>query len=362
MKKIFYAACSVILLLSLPSTSKSSSMNYESGYESGSESEASHAPRFFAVHSFNLNPSTPESSSHLMSWAQAQKDKRRALKGPKVSKNYSDLPQKMDLLKNCPPVDDQGNLGSCTAHAISAAVRMEQKSLSLPDLPISRLFLYFNARSVGHTQQEDSGASIADAVRAITYGIPPESLYPYDDRLSGPFKNMPDPAVYEQGIKLIKSSGIQYRSVPQDEEKMMRVLANQEEPIVFGALVFDSLVSRETARTGIMKMPTLNEDPQGGHALLILGYDNRSVLEDNRTPNPLYRHFFVRNSWSAKWGQKGYFWMPFDFVLNPNYAFDFWRVSNITGVVPKFSMESSQSEKIEKRKNKIIKILDKHKI
>ena len=52
------------------------------------------------------------------------------------------------------------------------------------------------------------------------------------------------------------------------------------------------------ARTGILNLPTQQEQMLGGHAVLIVGYKDDT------------RQFIVRNSWSANWGLSGYFLMP----------------------------------------------------
>jgi hypothetical protein len=97
------------------------------------------------------------------------------------------LPPKKDLTGQCPPVYDQGELGSCTANAIGAAHQFEQmKQLALQRtcsaagepkkapqqsklatgqafVP-SRLFIYYNERVILGTVNEDSGAMTCRAV------------------------------------------------------------------------------------------------------------------------------------------------------------------------------------------------------
>jgi C1A family cysteine protease len=66
-------------------------------------------------------------------------------------------------------------------------------------------------------------------------------------------------------------------------------------------------------------MPAKTEKSLGGHAVLIVGYDDAK------------RQFRVRNSWGPSWGLKGYFLMPYDYVVNPNLASDFWVLQQISG-------------------------------
>src|SRR5208283_5132068 len=72
----------------------------------------------------------------------------------------SQLPSQVDLRNQCPPVYDQGELGSCTANAIAAAMEFERIKQNLPDFLPSRLFIYYNERVIEGTVNSDGGAQI----------------------------------------------------------------------------------------------------------------------------------------------------------------------------------------------------------
>jgi len=76
------------------------------------------------------------------------------------------LPAKVDLRPQCPPVYDQGQLGSCTANAIGAAIEFDRRKQKLANFTPSRLFIYYNERAIEHTIDSDSGAQFAMASRA----------------------------------------------------------------------------------------------------------------------------------------------------------------------------------------------------
>src|SRR5512135_1840875 len=75
------------------------------------------------------------------------------------------LPTSVDLRSSCPPVYDQGDLGSCTAQAIAASIEYSHWLQSMPDFMPSRLFIYYNERVLEHSVSSDSGASIRDGMK-----------------------------------------------------------------------------------------------------------------------------------------------------------------------------------------------------
>src|SRR5215510_6651839 len=92
------------------------------------------------------------------------------------------LPTSIDLTSKCPPVYDQGQLGSCTGNAIAAAVQFAREKQKLqPDFVPSRLFIYYGERVIEGSVESDSGAQIRDGIKVVAkLGAPPESDWPYD--------------------------------------------------------------------------------------------------------------------------------------------------------------------------------------
>lgn len=218
------------------------------------------------------------------------------------------LPQKVDLRPEMPPVYDQGELGSCTANAGGAAFaythKKEQKLLFMP----SRLFIYYNTRMLDGTTNYDAGSTIRATIKSLAkYGAAQEILWPYNiDR----FKVKPGVRVYSDGRKNLVT---QYLSVPQTEAGIKTSLA-QGFPVVFGFSVYESFETTEVSETGIVNMPSVEESLLGGHAVLIVGYDDSK------------KQFIVRNSWGEGWGDKGYFYMPYQYVLTHELSGDFWTI------------------------------------
>lgn len=214
----------------------------------------------------------------------------------------------VDLSTKCPPVYDQGELGSCTANAIAAALDFDRLKQGKPLLTPSRLFIYFNERTMEGTVDQDAGAMIRDGIKSVAkQGACPESAWPYD---VSKFTKKPTKACYDAALRY---QALSYMRVNRDLNAFMQCLADGF-PIVIGFTVYTSFMSDTVAKTGILPMPQRGEQVEGGHAVLIVGYDSRT------------RRFLVRNSWGPDWGLKGYFWMPFAYITNPNLSDDFWTI------------------------------------
>src|SRR5437588_480945 len=113
-------------------------------------------------------------------WVRDLPDQRDHLYAAPVTA-LTDLPPSADLRAQCPPVYDQGQLGSCTANAIGAAIEFDLKKQSLADATPSRLFIYYNERAIEGSVGSDSGAQIRDGIKTVVReGFCPESEWPYD--------------------------------------------------------------------------------------------------------------------------------------------------------------------------------------
>src|SRR5204862_5198890 len=112
------------------------------------------------------------------------------------------LPARIDLRKQCPPVYDQGQLGSCTANAIGGAIEFDQMKEKLPQIFIpSRLFIYYNERVIEGTVNTDAGAMLRDGIKTVAnQGACPEPVWPY---LIDKFKSKPSATCYKEAVKHI---------------------------------------------------------------------------------------------------------------------------------------------------------------
>jgi C1A family cysteine protease len=242
------------------------------------------------------------------------------------------LPHSVDLRQAMPPVYNQGELGSCTANAIAAAIDYEHGRNQRPFINPSRLFIYYFERRLEGTIESDAGAEIRDGIKVVNAdGVPPESLWPYDITK---FRERPAQAILHEAKS---HQALKYLRLAEDGQSFhYRHALAQGFPVIFGFTVYDSFEGKEIARSGLMRSPDFDrENVRGGHAVLGVGYFTNDVLTTffSDLPNgtrleadPGGGYAIVRNSWATDWGIDGYFFMPFSFLFNTNLATDFWTI------------------------------------
>ncbi|MDN5845389.1 MAG: C1 family peptidase [Candidatus Nitrosocosmicus sp.] len=207
-------------------------------------------------------------------------------------------------------------VGNSVATVFESGLRIQQVSKDNMFIP-SRLFIYYNARKIRGIEKEDQGAVIRDAFKSINNeGVVSEQRkHLGTERGYWPFDPMkvnvkPDPELYK---KALDHQVLEYKRIPQSLEQLKGCLA-QGYPFVFGFQVYESFYSDLTEDTGIANLPKQGEEYKGGHAVVAVGYSD------------IENRFICVNSWGKEWGNKGYFTMPYDYLLNSDLAMDFWSV------------------------------------
>jgi len=246
-------------------------------------------------HSFGWPPSVPDIRDYPMALAAAP----------------ASLPAMVDIRPQMPVIGDQGQLGSCTAWASLAAYRYELDRQKLADFDPSELAQYYWTRALEGTTASDAGATIRDAIKSISKtGVATEKAWPYN---VAKFSQSP-PAAAKQAAH--HHLALQYQSVPQNLTALKTALASGF-PVVFGISVYASFESDVVAHTGVVPMPSASEDFLGGHALVLVGYDDAK------------QRFTVRNSWGSGFGDHGYVYLPYAYVTSPQLASDFWIIKKV---------------------------------
>jgi C1A family cysteine protease len=220
------------------------------------------------------------------------------------------LPSSADLSTSAsmPPIYDQGQLGSCTGNAIAGAIDYDNHKITGSFWTPSRLWIYYQERVIEGTVAQDAGGQIRDGMKSVAQlGVCPETAWPY---VTTDFAEAPPRKDYK---KALKDRVLRYEVVTQELFALKSVLAAGT-PVVFGFTVYESFESAAVAKSGIVPMPAPSEKVVGGHAVVLVGYNDAAD------------RFLVRNSWGPGWGQKGYFEMPYLYVTSGSLASDFWVV------------------------------------
>jgi len=258
----------------------------------------------------NYYSTTTPPKYHKFGWKPDLPDHRdKVLKFPRLKKNLSaQLPSKVDLRDECPPVYDQKELGSCTAHTIATAYQFCEKD-NKDNFRPSRLFIYYNERTANDNVDKDAGSSIRDGIKSLNRdGVCSESTWKYDITK---FRDKPTKECFQEAVG---HQSLEYQRILQCSAQLKQAL-NTGFPIIFGMSVFDSFISDEVAQTGMVPMPKDDEKHHGGHAVLLVGYDDEESV------------WICRNSFGEKWGDKGHFYLPYEFLLkDKKYATDFWMI------------------------------------
>lgn len=246
---------------------------------------------------------------HTIGWKKDPEDKRD------YRYKFSAAPRTfvpVDLRPLDTPIFNQGTLGSCTACSATAMVRFVRKKQKFIDWKPSVLFTYYNTRMLEGTVNQDSGAYLRNTLKSLNkYGAVNELKWPY---IISKFKTKPSTTLYTEGLK--QQTIVYYSLVTQTADELKQCLS-EGFPFVFGSLLYTSFVSSSVAQTGIVSMPDIRKQRMvGGHAMMCVGW---KVIDDRE-------YFIVRNSWGTTWGDKGYCYIPVEYLTSKILSSDFWTI------------------------------------
>jgi hypothetical protein len=210
---------------------------------------------------------------------------------------------------------DQGAEGSCTANAGCSLVLWLEAKAGHFDWKPSRQNLYKSERiAEGTPLAEDSGAQIRDVMQALrVYGVCSEGLDPYEDTAASYSAPISDLARADA----LKHRALLFYACP--DLRTIKASILQGFPVEIGFTVYQNMMSAAAAASGLVLYPESGEEVEGGHAVVVIGYDNAKKIGGD------VGAVLCRNSWGAGWGQSGDFWLPYRYFEN-NLASDFWTL------------------------------------
>jgi C1A family cysteine protease len=221
------------------------------------------------------------------------------------------------------PIEDQGPLGSCTANAAVGLIEYYQKKTTGKFIDMSRLFLYKVTRNLlGLTG--DTGAYLRTTMAAmVLFGSPPEGYYPYKIQ---EFDNEPSAFMYSfaKEFQTMRYYRLDSPQIPANEllSRIKRFLSRQM-PSMFGFTVFNSI--NQASSTGEIPFPCNTDNQVGGHAMVAVGYDDNKEIKNKNCGLVTKGAIRIRNSWGTSWGDNGYGWLPYDYILK-ELAMDWWSL------------------------------------
>lgn len=234
------------------------------------------------------------------------------------------LPPSADLRQFCSAIEDQGELGSCTAQAGAGMVEYFANRAKVRYSDVSRLFLYKVTRNLMR-QKGDTGAFIRTTMGALVlFGVPPETYWPYDEK---DFDKEPPAFCYAFAQNYQAISYYRLDASGTSKSDLLQAIKSNliaGLPSMFGFTVFNSIYQANSS--GLIPYPTPGEKILGGHAIMAVGYDDAIEIGNTNPDGPTCKGaFLIRNSWGTGWGQQGYGWLPYDYATK-GLAIDWWSI------------------------------------
>jgi len=252
-----------------------------------------------------------------------QNGKVRELLAPLKMTEPTSLPNFVDNRQYCSPIDDQGGLGSCTAHMGVGLIEYCEFRSFRKFIHGSRLFVYKTTRDYAGISG-DSGAEIRNTLGALAlFGVPAERMWPYtDDERKFDIKPPVDVYIAAQSYQAAQYLRLDYAGINSALllQKIKLYLAGGF-PVGYGFTVYKSIDQAD--HDGRIPFPSPREEVEGGHANMLVGYDDNMVIPNTVFGGSTKGALLTRNSWGTGWGEKGYGWLPYDYVLR-ELAEDFW--------------------------------------
>jgi C1A family cysteine protease len=245
--------------------------------------------------------------------------------GRKGVLNAKKLPASVDLREWCSPVEDQKMLGSCTAHAGVGIIEYYERKSFGKHTDASRLFLYKVTRNLMKMKGDTGGYLRVTMGGMVLFGVPPEEYWPYTDD-ERDFDKEPPAFCYAfaQNYKTLKYYRHDPpRTAPEATLAKLKTYLAAGHPAMFGFSVYNSIEQAENS--GKIPFPSLKEKIEGGHAVAAIGYDDKMKTKNKYGGVETTGAILIRNSWGIGWGEKGYGWLPYEYILR-GLAEDFWSI------------------------------------
>lgn len=247
--------------------------------------------------------------------------------GLPTGEKHMALPATVDLKTWCSPVENQMSLGSCTAHAAVGIVEYFQRRAFGKHIEGSRLFVYKATRNLMQVTG-DTGAWLRNTMGALRLcGVADEKYWPYTDDIPA-FDKEPPSFVYAvadnyEALRYFCHDPLGANLAGSTVLAKVKKYLAAGIPSMFGFWGFPSFSSCDLK--GGIPYPCPGEHAQWGHAIVAVGYDDGKKIKNTKCNKTTTGALLIRNSWGTTWGDQGYGWLPYDYVVN-KLALDFWSL------------------------------------
>lgn len=254
-----------------------------------------------------------------------------------LNKKKKSLPKSVDLKKWCSPIEDQLDIGSCTANAAVGIVEYFQKRAYGIYMEGSRLFVYKTTRKL-MMLKGDTGAYLRSAMGALVlFGVPDEKYFPYTldgINVNPKWDDEPDSFLYAMAdnyttVNYFCHDPLGKKNSTKEVLNTIKKYLAAGIPSMFGFFGFPSF--EDSNSPGSIPYPCTNENAEWGHAVVAIGYDDKKKITNTRCNKTTTGALLIRNSWGKSWGEDGYGWLPYDYVLD-GLAEDFWSILSMDWV------------------------------
>lgn len=231
----------------------------------------------------------------------------------------------VDLRAQFGSVRNQGDRGTCVAHAVSAIFECELLRGGRGPVDVSEQFLYYRAKEVdGIPDQGGTFIEVAAGQCLAQTGECLETFWPYNStQIDGDEGQGPPPEGAAEDASTRRANGGERTSTSVDD---LKSALDQAHPVAISVPVYDNWYSNPSTHLyGFIPLPLPFSELKGGHAMAAVGYGSDPDFAGGG-------YFILRNSWGTAWAalspiEAGYGTIPFAYMAG--YGWEAWTVTPI---------------------------------